>query len=209
MASTVTYVLFVSLALALTLGDVVLNGDRSVFMALVPSAPPDAPAGNQVTGAAISSGPGLSANGDVLVAVLFLLISLYAMYRMRDPRTPLRFSKAMLQYQPYGSFLLRILLGVVFVWDGFMLDQGGASGLAMFMGALLHIIIGLLLIVGLYTRPAAYIGGFILLKSLFFAQDHLFTVVLLGNLILLFILGPGLPSFDLERGGAVHRRART
>ncbi len=205
MASTVTYLLFIGLGLAVTLGDVLVEGERSVFMALVPSAPPETQSGTQLTGAAVADTSGLSANGDVMVAVLFLVISFYALYRMRDTRTTLRFAKSLGQFQGYAGFVLRLLLGIVFVWRGFLLDRGFEGGLGAFLGGLLHIIIGLLLIVGLYTRPAAYIGVFLLLKSLFFAEDHLFTLVLLGNLVLLFILGPGLPSFDLERAGGARK----
>ena len=131
-------------------------------------------------------------NINITLAVLFLIISVYLVYRSQEKRYLMKLEKDLTDYGRYAAFIIRLVLGTVFVWQAFNITIYNGELLT----GILYIIVGIFLILGLFTRISAYVSIFLLLKQLFMGINPLFFIVLMANAILVLLLGSGAPSFD-------------
>lgn len=131
-------------------------------------------------------------NINITLAVLFLIISVYLVYRSQERRYVLKLEKDLTNYGRYAAFVIRLVLGIVFVWQAFSITIYNGEMLT----GILYIVVGIFLILGLFTRIAAYVSVFLLLKQLFMGVNPLFFIVLMANAVLVLFLGSGAPSFD-------------
>jgi uncharacterized membrane protein YphA (DoxX/SURF4 family) len=130
------------------------------------------------------------------------------------------------RYSSYAPLVLRVALGVVFVWHG--LDKFDA-GISMVEGAftgwgvpapaitapltaVLEIVAGIALILGLMTRLAALLLGFVMIGAIVYVKGDLglissapmpgaeLDVALLAGLVSLVLTGPGSLAVDPRIG---------
>lgn len=137
--------------------------------------------------------------------------------------------------QPYGSAVLRVFVGTVFVAHGAQMLFGawgglGLSGTAAFMGqlglgpgfplallvALVELVGGLMLIIGAFALFAALalaiVMGVAIWKvhfagGFFLPAGYEYAFVLLGALISLMLTGPGAFSIDGRRARSAEAEA--
>jgi uncharacterized membrane protein YphA (DoxX/SURF4 family) len=185
-ASAVKYSLFFLVFLAMVGAEIVLN-QESVYDGLIPHK--QLAAGDMVTGNVVSEegeSPG-SFFVPVLI-ILFIIVSLFAWLKRK--------SLWIIEHDgsDYGRLVLRIMLGIVFMILGFEFSPTFV-GYAL---AMLKLILGVLLIVGLFTRPVAFVGFFYFLSFFAGPFDLVMTVVLLGISLCVILLGAGVYSIDYD-----------
>ena len=189
MASNMTFVMFGLLIVGILAGQWVLNSES--FASL------QQPQENSYAGLSAISGrvtenltPSYSAN--VILAILFLIMTGYLLYRVQDRRYKLSLEQHLSSGSMYVSFILRLVLGAVFVWQAF----NAAFYLNSIFVGIVYIITGLMLILGLFTRIAAYVAIFLLVYQLFTGVNPLLFIVLMANTVMVLIMGSGVPSID-------------
>ncbi len=124
------------------------------------------------------------------------------------------------QFAPYARSLLRIVAGLLFLEHGtqkflsFPAGQYAGSGLALNnMGAyagIFELACGLLIAIGLFTRPAAFLASGVMAVAYWYAHapQGLFPVNNMGDAAILYCFvflylaaaGPGPWSVDAARG---------
>lgn len=137
--------------------------------------------------------------------------------------------------QPYGSAVLRLAVGTIFVAHGAQMLFGvwgglGLSGTAAFMGqlglgpgfplallvALVELVGGLMLIIGAFALFAALALAIVmgvaiwkvhLAAGFFLPAGYEYNIVLLGALISLMLTGPGAFSIDGRRARSAEAEA--
>lgn len=131
--------------------------------------------------------------------------------------------------QPWGAFLLRLILGVAMVYHGYhkVIPAGGfhggntfaamehhgrlvaSLGLPYWMGivsALTEFIGGLLILLGLFTRFAALMISLNMLVAVLMVTRHHgyagseYALALLGIALMLFFFGAGVCALDQKLG---------
>lgn len=110
----------------------------------------------------------------------------------------------LLTYGQVAPFLLRITLGAVLLFWSYKTCKGSKSRQTTAF-AVLHFIIGFLLVIGLYTQLAALVASIILLVHLikkikmraFFTDGINYYFLLLAISLSILFLGSGIFSFDL------------
>ena len=124
----------------------------------------------------------------------------------------------LLDYQIYGSLILRLALGAVFLAHGYQKlanDKAGFAGyleslkfkpgkLWAWLVTLVEFFGGVLLVLGLWTQPAALVLAIQFLVILFWVQrgkpfvaGREFDFLIFMALLALLVLGPGAFSIDL------------
>lgn len=114
-----------------------------------------------------------------------------------------------------GTALLRLLLGIVFLYFAYKLARAGKQkahpglctkqSLLFYGGACIEAVMGLFLCIGLFTQIAALLAALLSLDHLLrrkqfepiFEQTRLVQLVLFCLSLALLTLGPGLFSLDL------------
>jgi putative oxidoreductase len=121
------------------------------------------------------------------------------------------------RYQPYGLAALRIITALLFIEHGTQKLFGfpastmeGALPTMLLIAALLEVVGGLLILVGLFTRPVAFIlsGQMAVAYFMAHAPKSFFPVLNGGDAAILFsfvflylvVAGPGALSADQRRG---------
>jgi putative oxidoreductase len=136
------------------------------------------------------------------------------------------YPEALDRYAPYALAVLRIVTALIFIEHGtqklFGWPAPPESGLPpafslFWIGAILETIGGFLLLIGLFTRPVAFLlsGEMAVAYWIFHAPSSLFPVLNGGDaavlycfvFLLLVFTGPGAWSFDRARGGSGYRHA--
>lgn len=124
--------------------------------------------------------------------------------------------------------LLRITLGLIFVLHGYRAFHGGARSMAAHIARIgfpaefsatlawyliiMHIVGGVLLIVGFWTRLAAALQLPIMLSAVVMVHwrqgfDHVeFPLLVLIATLAIALMGPGTLAIDKAAGGAPRRR---
>ncbi len=121
----------------------------------------------------------------------------------------------MLNKNEFGTFLLRIMIGLVFLANGVTKFQGGIEntaswfesigipGFMAYVVALIELVGGIALILGLGTKIAAVLMGIIMLGAIFtaklslgFLNGYVYDLVLLVISIHLVLNGSKLYSLD-------------
>lgn len=128
--------------------------------------------------------------------------------------------------QPAAPLVLRVVLGGLFVYHGFdkfdggidmvekMFDSWGvpAPGLAAPLTAIVEIVAGAALVVGLFTRLAASLLAIVMIGALLYVKTDLgiissdpmpgaeLDLALLAGLVALMAIGPGAASIDRVAG---------
>ena len=121
----------------------------------------------------------------------------------------------MLKKNEFGTFLLRIMIGLVFLANGVTKFQGGIEntaswfesigipGFMAYVVALIELVGGIALILGLGTKIAAILMGIIMLGAIFtaklslgFLNGYVYDLVLLVISIHLVLNGSKLYSLD-------------
>ena len=129
-------------------------------------------------------------------------------------------------YQPQALGLLRIMTGLLFIQHGtqkllsFPAPMEGMEGglpPLMLVGGILELVGGALIVVGLLTRPVAFVlsGMMAVAYWMFHAPNSLYPLLNGGDLavlfsfvfLYLFVAGPGAWSVDGARRGARDVRA--
>lgn len=119
-------------------------------------------------------------------------------------------------YAPYAQGLLRIAAAIMFLQHG-TAKLFGVPHVAMFdglkilsllgVGGVLELVGGLLMLVGLFTRPAAFLlsGEMAVAYFMFHSADHFFPILNKGELaalysfVFLFFAAAGPGKFALDR----------
>lgn len=107
-------------------------------------------------------------------------------------------------------FILRVFAGVIIMWLGIQIlnqpqkfQTTNYRGLVVF--GVLEILIGVQLIVGIYTQAAALLGIILAVSMIWYKARHpillipdkTFWLLFIGVMISLFITGAGVFAFDL------------
>jgi putative oxidoreductase len=131
-------------------------------------------------------------------------------------------SSSLNRFRFVGPIVLRVSLGIIFLWHGIDKFDAGISnvegafdswgvplpGLAAPFTAIVEIVAGVALIIGLGTRIAAALLGLIMIGAVIFVKAELglissepmpgteLDLALLAGLVTLFVTGPGRFSAD-------------
>ncbi len=108
----------------------------------------------------------------------------------------------LLTYSLFAPILLRLTIGAIFLFWAYANLRSTTKNTPLIA---LEALIGLLLILGLFTQPAALLASIILLYRLghkvkaraFFTDGVNYYFILLVISLSLLVLGPGSYSFDL------------
>jgi hypothetical protein len=191
MASKVTIALFIFVFLAIFGAEVILSNGNPL-----PETPATGNGGGMITAQVTSDVPPLQASSIVLV-LAFIFISLYLLYKIKEKQWDAFEAKS----HSYIALLLRIVLGVYLIIAGFDVMpgwQGYAIGIA-------KMVLGVLLMVGIFVRPAAYLAFFYLLKKLIEPTGDYATIFLLIVIaICIFLLGGREYSVEAQAKTAKH-----
>jgi uncharacterized membrane protein YphA (DoxX/SURF4 family) len=112
---------------------------------------------------------------------------------------------SLLSWSQLSPFLIRLVLGVVLLYQAYKdMKSRGATGNKKILGAI-EAIVGILLVIGLWTQLAALIAALDLVVRLFFkAKSRAFLtdgvnyyLILLVLALSLLFTGAGLFAFDL------------
>ncbi len=111
---------------------------------------------------------------------------------------------ALLSYQQLSPFLLRIILGAIFLFAAYRSLRGGSSNDKKVVAAI-EALAALLLVIGLWTQAAAAIITIDLVARLigrirekaFLTDGVNYYLILLAIAISLLLTGPGWWAFDL------------
>lgn len=123
------------------------------------------------------------------------------------------------RYQPHLLALLRIVAGLLFLTHGlvklFGFPEGAAPGRVPLMslfgaGAVIELVTGILMVLGLFTRPAAFLasGEMAVAYWMFHAPGGFYPIVNQGELaaiycfLFLYIAAAGPGAFSLDRARA-------
>jgi len=115
---------------------------------------------------------------------------------------------SLLAYEQVGPLLIRLMLGVTLVYFGYhkTLKKGNSSGSNSKAYGFVEIIVGIFLVIGLFTQLAALLNAIILVIKLGFkVRDGAFLtdginyyILLLVMAISLLFTGPGFLAYDLH-----------
>ena len=115
---------------------------------------------------------------------------------------------SLLAYEQIGPLLIRLMVGITLVYFGYQktLKKGTSSGSNAKAYGVVEIIVGLFLVIGLFTQLAALLNVIILVIKLGFkVRDGAFLTDGINYYILLLIMaisllftGPGFLSYDLH-----------
>ena len=135
-------------------------------------------------------------------------------------------------FQPFGLAILRLALALIFIYHGYpklvradammrqFFIQHGFPGYFVGLAGILECVGGGLLLIGLFTRPAALllaaemliaIWKVKLVHGVFAVNEYQFELALAAACVALATVGPGNLSVDhvmLGEGGAKRRAAR-
>lgn len=119
------------------------------------------------------------------------------------------------RYQPYAIALLRIIAGLLYLAHGtqklFSFPVAGPESLSSLMlaSALLEVVLGILIVIGLFTRPAAFVASGHMAAAYFIAHapQSVYPVANGGDAAILFCFvflalvatGPGAFAADNAR----------
>ncbi len=109
------------------------------------------------------------------------------------------------QYELLAPFLIRIILGVIFLHWAFREMKNSSAGSVKKLIAILEGVAGILLIIGLWTQGAALFVSLDLLvrtferaqKKAFLTDGVNYYLVLLVMAVSLLVLGAGVWAFDI------------
>ncbi len=114
---------------------------------------------------------------------------------------------ALLTYQQFGPFIIRLVLGITLAYFGYekIRRRGTSSGSNSVLYGAVEIFIAIFLIIGLFTQLAALLNAVILVIKLGFkARDRKFLsdginyyILLLVMAVSLLFTGAGFFAFDL------------
>lgn len=121
---------------------------------------------------------------------------------------------SLLMLQQFSPLLLRLTLGIIFILWGYRewKKRGSGNGGSSVIGkggvviySMCEMLLGLLLVIGLFTQFAALVSAIIFIRKLvgkiankaFFTDGVNYYFILLIISICLLISGPGLFAFDL------------
>ena len=111
---------------------------------------------------------------------------------------------SLLMLQQFSPLLLRLTLGIIFILWGYKEWKSHNIGKKSALG-IFEIILGILLVIGLFTQFAALLSSIVFIRKLvgkiakkaFFTDGVNYYFILLIISICLLISGPGLFAFDL------------
>ena len=116
---------------------------------------------------------------------------------------------ALLSYEQLGPFIIRLILGITLAYFGYrkLGKRGTSSGSNGKIYGAVEVIVGIFLIIGLYTQLAALLNAVILIIKLGFkARDKAllsdginYYILLLAMAVALIFMGPGFFGYDLPR----------
>ena len=185
-ASTVKYFLFFALLLAMVGSEVVLNND-SVYDALIYGE--TATDSGFLTGNVVSDQDASNGSYVPVLVVVFVLCTAYVLFAKK------RWWFLEHDASSYVTLLLRSLLGIVIIVLAFNYSPT-FGGYAL---ALIKLLLGVLLLIGLFTREISYVFSFYLLGLLLAGYDLITGILLLGIALSLILLGAGPFSVDFDR----------
>jgi uncharacterized membrane protein YphA (DoxX/SURF4 family) len=115
---------------------------------------------------------------------------------------------SLLSYEQVGPLLIRLMVGITLVYFGYQktLKKGTSSGSNAKAYGVVEIIVGLFLVIGLFTQLAALLNALILVIKLGFkVRDGAFLtdginyyILLLVMAISLLFTGPGFFAYDMH-----------
>jgi putative oxidoreductase len=110
-------------------------------------------------------------------------------------------------YEQFGPFIIRFVLGITLVYFGYkkVVGRGDSSGSNSQTYGLTEVVVGIFLVIGLFTQFAALLNVAILIIKLGFkAKNKAFLsdgvnyyILLLAMALSLLVTGPGRFAFDL------------
>ncbi len=113
-------------------------------------------------------------------------------------------------YEQFAPFLIRVVLGGTLIYFGYqkVKKHGQSSGSNTTLYGIAELVIGVFLVIGLYTQLAALLNAAILVIKLGFkaSEGKLFSdgvnyyVLLLTLAVASIFLGPGFWGFDYAGG---------
>lgn len=127
------------------------------------------------------------------------------------------FNQTLGRYASFGPVIIRVFLGGLFLLHGIDKFQGGISGVEDFFAssgvpaaalsapltAGLEIVVGLALIIGLFTRLAAAVLALVLMGAIFWVKadggilgSSELELAYIAGLLSLVLIGPGRLSID-------------
>ena len=111
-------------------------------------------------------------------------------------------------YEQVGPLIIRLMLGITLVYFGYRktLKKGTSSGSNAKAYGVVEIIVGIFLVIGLFTQLAALLNVIILVIKLGFKiRDKQFLtdginyyILLLAMAVSLLFTGPGFLAYDLH-----------
>ncbi len=110
----------------------------------------------------------------------------------------------LLAYEQVAPFLLRVTLGIVFLFWSYRTCKGSKKP-QMTALAILDFVVGALLVIGLYVQLAALVASLMLVIGIgrkiksksFFTDGVNYYFILLVISLSLLVMGSGIYSFDL------------
>jgi uncharacterized membrane protein YphA (DoxX/SURF4 family) len=111
-------------------------------------------------------------------------------------------------YEQIGPLIIRLTLGITLLYFGYRktLKKGTSSGSNARLYGIVEIVIGIFLVIGLFTQLAALLNAIILVIKLGFKiRDGAFLtdginyyILLLAMAVALLFMGPGFLAYDLH-----------
>jgi uncharacterized membrane protein YphA (DoxX/SURF4 family) len=111
-------------------------------------------------------------------------------------------------YEQVGPLIIRLTLGITLLYFGYRktLKKGTSSGSNARLYGIVEIVIGIFLVIGLFTQLAALLNAIILVIKLGFKiRDGAFLtdginyyILLLAMAVALLFMGPGFLAYDLH-----------
>jgi uncharacterized membrane protein YphA (DoxX/SURF4 family) len=186
-SSKVKYALFLALFIAMLGSEFVLNNDSAYGN--IASQQSKVIKEGLMTGNVVSEAPGA---GNIFLPVLIAIFVICTIYLWSQRK------KLWLVEHDAGQYvglILRVLLGVILLIFGFNFMPSPLG----YVFAMVKLVLGVLLILGLFTRFAGYVAFFYFLSFLINPVDEVMMVLLLGIALCVMLLGAGRFSIDHDR----------
>ncbi|MBU1975562.1 MAG: hypothetical protein KKG59_04115 [Nanoarchaeota archaeon] len=200
MGSNVTYSMFFLLLAAVFSTEMIINKDASLTGMSIHEMARTGPMESTVTGNIIAEGAeGASPSIVAWIFIMFLVLTAVLIYYRKHVLKVLKMGI----HDSYASFVLRIALGVWFIFSGFRVDVNTTG----YVFGIIEVVIGLLLILGLGIRVLGYVLTFYSATLLANPSiNQLSVLLMIGISLALAVLGGGRYSFDNEY--KLHRKKR-
>ena len=112
---------------------------------------------------------------------------------------------SLLSYQRLAPFILRVVLGVIFIYWEYRTFRNSSSTLNAKAVAIIEMIVGIFLVIGLWTQAAALVASIDLIirlieriqKRAFLNEGINYYLIMLAIAISLLVTGAGFVAFDL------------